>query len=290
MLHIKDIKERLKQFPEPVEVKEIRDKILGTFNKLEFIEDCHKYFLPHTEDEGKDELISVSKLIEQFIPEVDWDEISARKAEKEGITVEELRRRWKENNIRATNSGSLHHLFGEMYQHFFMGNPKEINEIIKPQYERGFLVPSCPKQSAICEFYSDLHNVPTLFPVLAETKVYMGVNDMFPIKQKYAGTFDMLFTFKDKNGDWKLTIMDFKTNASLTNDYVRKFDKMMLPPFDDLYDDAMGHYTVQLSAYELCLRQIGFEIADRKLIWLKDDGTYEKISLPSISDRLAEIL
>lgn len=34
------------------------------------------------------------------------------------------------------------------------------------------------------------------------------------------------------------------------------------------------------------LKQLGYEIADRKLLWLKDDGTYEKISLPDITPTL----
>ena len=36
--------------------------------------------------------------------------------------------------------------------------------------------------------------------------------------------------------------------------------------------------------------QLGLKIVDRCLIWLKDDGTYEKIKVPNITDKLLEIL
>lgn len=289
MLHIDDIKKRLKENPEPKEVTEIRKLILNTFNKLEFVEDGHKYFLPKP-DGSKEELISVSKMVEQFSPYKDWDAQAEISAAKRGITKEQMLRDWKENNIRATNSGTGVHRFGEMYQYFFMGQPELIDDITKPQYEDGFLIPHSPKEMAVVKFYEDLHDTNNIWPVLAETRVYMGVNDKFPIKQKYAGTFDMLFAFKAKDGKFKLLVYDYKTNGSLTNNYVRDTNQMMLEPFQDYHDDAINHYMLQLSAYELALKQLDLEIADRKLIWLKEDGTYDKISVPSMSNLLAEIL
>lgn len=289
MFHISDIEKRLRDNPEPPEVKAIRENILTTFNKLEFVEEGHKYFLPRA-DGTKEELISVSGMVEQFIPYVDWDTACKNKSIKLGVTQAELKRSWRENNIRATNSGSLHHRFGEMYQYFYMGHPAMIDEVIRPQYEDGFLIPSCPKQEAVCRFYEDIAKATTIYPVLAETRVYMGVNDMFRLKQKFAGTFDMLFAYKSRRNEWELMIYDFKTNSALANDVSRALNKRMLPPFDDLIDENFGHYTLQLSAYELALRQLGYKIADRKLIWLKNDGNYEKYSLPSYSDRLAKFL
>lgn len=289
MFHIDDIRARLQANPEPPEVAAIREKILNTFNKLEFVEEGHKYYLPDGNG-NKEELISVSKMIEEYVPYVDWDEVCARKAAKLGMDPKVLRRQWKENNLRATTSGSVHHLFGEMYQHFYMGYPEEINEVMRPQYVEGFFIPVCAKQEAICKFYEDIAACGKIWPVLAETKVYMGVNDTFNIKHKFAGTFDMLFAYQNNQGEWLLLVYDYKTNSSLYGDYVRNNRKMMMDPFDDVFDESYGHYVVQLSAYELALRQLGFKVADRKLIWLKDDGTYEKISTPCVVDRLVNCL
>ena len=49
MLNIKEILEFRKTNPEPKEVTKIREKILSTFNKLQFVEETHQYFLPDTE-------------------------------------------------------------------------------------------------------------------------------------------------------------------------------------------------------------------------------------------------
>lgn len=289
MLHIDDIRKRLEEHPEPKEITEVRELILNTFNKLEFVENGHKYYLPKP-DGTKEELISVSKLIEQFSPYKDWDAQAEISAVKRGITKEQMQREWKENNIRATNSGTGVHRFGEMYQYFFMGHPELIDDVTKPQYEDGFLIPHSPKEIAASKLYEDIFKLDNFYPVLAETRVYMGINDKYPITQKYAGTFDMLFAFFGEDGKLKLSILDWKTNNSLINSYVRDTNQMMLEPFQDYHDDAINHYMLQLSAYELALKQLDLDVADRKLIWLKDDGNYEKISLPSVSNILADIL
>ena len=63
----------------------------------------------------------------------------------------------------------------------------------------------------------------------------------------------------------------------------------MLPPFDDMIDQPTGHYSFQLSAYQLMLMNLGYKVIDRKLIWLKDDGNYEKVALPDITDKIIKV-
>lgn len=289
MLNIKDIEEELLRNPEPNEVKEMRDKITHTFTKLLFEEGPHKYYLPHT-DGSKEELISVSKLIEQFEPEADWDAITARYAEKHNMTIEAVKRMWHENNIRATSQGTGVHLFGEMYMHFIQGHPERICDVIKPQYEDGFLIPHSPKECAVEQYNTDIFNTKGIWPVMPETKVYIGINGMYPFKQKYAGTFDILHAYKAHNGKWKAIIHDYKTNTSLSSSYNQSKGVYMKHPFDEMIDEAKSHYALQLSAYQVCLQQLGYEVADRKLIWLKDDGTYEKVQVPDMSERIIKTL
>ena len=288
MININEVRERLKRNPEPIEVTQIRENILNTFNKLEFVEEGHKYFLPK-EDGTKEELISVSAVTHLFEQEVDWDEVARKYALNHDMTFDAVKRMWHENNIMATNAGTGTHLYGEMWTHFLLDEMEKIDPVIAPQYEDGYLIPHSAKEKAIMHFYEDLFKVDEIYPVLAETKVYIGVNKDFDLKTKYAGTFDMLFALKHR-GKWKLLIYDFKTNSSLTNDFNRRKNIMMQHPFEDYYDEALSHYTIQLSAYSLCLQQLGYEIADRKLIWVKDDETYEKVSLPDISQELRKAL
>lgn len=289
MLNIKDITKRLCANAEPPEVAEIRRNIENSFSNLEFIDDGHKYYL-HNQDGTSEQLPSVSGVCHQFQPFVDWDEIKERYAAKHDTTVEAVTRAWEEKNVTSTNNGTSTHLFGESYMHFFMGHPEKIDPVTKPQYERGYFIPYSEKQNAIVKFYEDLAKVPCIYPVMPEAKVYMGLNDTFNVKQKYAGTFDMLFTYKANDGKWKLLLYDWKTNASLFNEYNQNKSVTLNEPFSDLIDQPLSIYTLQLNAYAACLMQLGYEIADRKIVWLKDDGDYEKISVPNIVDRFVKAL
>lgn len=286
MLNIKDIEERLAIRPEPDEVKAIRENIKNSFRRLEFQEGPHIYYL-HNDDGSVVTLPSVSATTHQFQPYVDWDEKAANYALKHDMTKEAVQRMWEENNVRATSNGTSTHLFGESYMHFFMGHPELIPDIVKPQYEKGYLIPYGIKQEGVLKFYEDLFTIDNIYPVMPEAQVYMGLTPDYSDVSPYAGTFDMLFAYKAKDEKWKLLIYDWKTNASLTSSYNRSVQEiyggtagMALPPFTNLYDEAYSYYIMQLACYSLCLMQLGYEIVDRKIIWLKEDGSYEKISVP----------
>lgn len=289
MLHIDDIKNKLLTNPEPKEVTEMREHILSSFSNLEFIEDCHKYYL-HNEDGTVDTPISVSGLIKEFEQPVDWNEKAEQVALKEGVDAEIIKRKWKENNLKATNSGTQHHEFGESYMNFIRGldSTSFCDSCIK-QYEEGFLIPCAPKQEAIVKYWEDIFKINEIYPLLPEVKMYMPKNNKFGIKKLYCGTADITFAIKYK-GEWCILVMDYKTNHSLTSDYNQKFNITMLSPFDDMIDQAKEHYTFQLSAYALMLMNLGYKVIDRKLIWLKDDGNYEKITLPDITDKIINAL
>ena len=64
----------------------------------------------------------------------------------------------------------------------------------------------------------------------------------------------------------------------------------MLWPFNDLLDENASYYTLQLGLYSIPLENIGYKVVARRLIWLKPDGTYEKIKIPLITDRLRDAL
>ena len=286
MLNISDIQKRIVSNTEPQEVTKMREHILSSFSNLEFIEEGHKYYL-HNSDGTIDEPISVSGLIHEFEQKVDWDEKAAGVALKEGVEIEVIKRRWKENNIRATNNGSSVHLYGEYLMKFLMGDDN-FCDVLKPQYEEGFFIPYGPKQEAIQKYYQDIFKLNDVYPLLPEVKMYMPKYNKFGIKKLYCGTADITLAYKYK-GEWCILLHDFKTNASLTSDYNTKFNVCMLPPFDDMIDQPKEHYALQLSAYQLMLMNLGYKVIDRKLIWLKDDATYEKVALPDITDKIIKV-
>ena len=130
--------------------------------------------------------------------------------------------------------------------------------------------------------------------VLNETKVYSGKNPDKDknLKEQICGTFDMLYWY-DGDGDVSkagFVILDYKTNANLYNSYNREKGKMLLPPVNYLYEEDYGLYVIQLNLYALMLEDIGFPVISRKIVWLKDDGTYEIIDTPDITTTLRDFL
>lgn len=290
MLHISDIENRLKICPEPPEVTEMRENITEAFKNLEFFEGPHKYTL-HKPDGTDIELPSVSSVIHQFEPHVDWDSIRIRKAEKEGIDPDKLKRIWEENNVTSTSNGSLTHQYGENMMRFFQGDFDGIDsEIAHYHFDKGYLIPYGNKEAAVSKFYEDMLDNHNVWPVMPEAKVYTGYNDTFKLRNDYCGTFDMLFASRGKDGVIRPFLADWKTNKSLVNEYNRAYGKMLLEPFGDMTDEPMSIYTLQLSAYSLALEQLGYKMTHRVIVWLKDDGTYEKIPVKDVTQDLKTIL
>lgn len=270
---------------EPKEVTEIRNLILNSFNELIFIEDGHKYFL------RGEELQSVSHVTHQFEPQSDWDAIATNYALKHGETKEYWQEQWRYNSLKATIRGTLTHEYGESIAWLRNGFPERICQSCLCKHVDNWMVPTHPKEEAILKFWDELP--PNLHFVLAETKVYSGVNPNLPkLNKNYAGTFDLLFYYKHPIDDSKsgLLVCDYKTNKELTKEFSRAKDKMLLHPFENLYDEAQSLYTLQLSCYQIPLEDIGLKVIGRRLIHLKDDGTYEKIALPDVTKELRNTL
>ena len=275
---------------EPQIVTDIRHKILDTFKDLTFFEEGHHYYLNGIE------IPSVSSVVHQFEPPFDAETKAANYALKNGETKEYWLDAWKYNSLRATTTGTLVHEFGESLGWLKNGHPELMTESCKPKYfkEKNWLVPTRPKEEAVIKFLNDLPLSYHL--VLNEAKVYSGLN-VDPSKNpknQYCGTFDMLYYFQHPTDDSKsgLVIFDYKTNAELEKSYARNNGIYLYPPFNHMYAEYKSIYTLQLSAYQIPLEDIfpNIPILDRKLIWLKDDGTYEKVTLPDMTKTLREIL
>lgn len=287
MIHIDDIKKRLKHNPEPKEVSEMREHILSSFNGLEFIEDGHIYNLHNSDGTTTPNIPSASAIIKRFEPKEDWDMIAENYAVNHNMDVKVVKRIWKEKNIHSTNNGTSTHLYGEFMQKFITSGEPNFCDVLSPQYEQGFFIPYSPKQEAIMKYWEAAIKVDEIYPLLPEVKMYMPVGNKYGINEVFCGTADITFAYK-YNGEWCILLEDYKTNASLTNDFNRKKQNMMLPPFNNLVNEALSHYMIQQGLYSMMLENLGYNVISRKLVHLKDDGTYEKVKLPYIKEQLIE--
>ena len=275
---------------EPHIVTETREKILKAFEDLEFYEEGHKYLL-----HGQEITLSVSGVGHRFIREPFNEKLqAARYAQKHGKTAEYWIKQWKCNSFRATTLGTKTHAYGESLGYLRAGHPELICPMIRPQYNEtyNYLAPIHPKEEAVLKFMDELPGSYHL--VLNETKVYSGKNPDTNknLKELICGTFDMLYYYDGDGNPSKagFMILDYKTNASLYSDYNRKFSKTLLPPFSNMIEEDLSLYTIQLSLYALMLEDIGISIIDRKIVWLTNEGTYEVISVPDVSNKLRNVL
>lgn len=264
---------------EPKEVIEAREKILTEFDGIEFVEEGHMYFL------NGNRLPSVSEVVSKFSIPFDTEEQAAKYAMKHGETAEYWKDQWRFKSLRATTTGTLVHAYGESLGWLRNGHPELITPDNRCKYieDKGWLVPTRPKEEAILKFYDELNE--DLHFVLAETQVYSNKSEASMVKQQFCGTFDLLMWYECKKNPQNsgLVVMDYKTNAELTKEFSRATNKMMLPPFDGMFEEALSHYQIQLSLYAMCLRGIGFDVKALRIIWLKDDGTYELVPLVDLS-------
>lgn len=274
---------------EPELVTAARAMILREFEDLEFYEEGHLYLL-HGQS-----LCSVSGIGHRFIREP-FDEVaqSIRYAEKNGMTPAFWLQQWKQNAFRATTLGTKTHEFGESLAYLKAGHPELIRPSIQSQFmeEYGYLAPIHPKEEAICRFLCDLPS--SMHLVLNETKVYSGKNPIPArnLKEQICGTFDMLYYYDGDGNPAKagFVVLDYKTNASLYSEYNQRVHRTLLPPFDNYIEQDLSLYTIQLSLYALMLEDIGLPVIARRIVWLTNEGKYQMIPVPDVSEMLRTVL
>lgn len=211
----------------------VRERIMTMFSDLEFDEQRHIYYW-----DGERIKKSVTKLVEQFVPEFDEAKWLPVCALKEGISEHELKHKWQTINKEACELGTETHDYLEHYN--------------------GVKTPQTPQQKAGVKFLSDY---------LQDYEIVVKEARMYSRKYKFAGTADLILRHKITG---KLVIADYKTNKDIFKTY-----GMMEKPFSSLESHPYNHYQIQLSYYQLMLNEIGVEISDRIIVYLKADETYQ---------------
>lgn len=269
--------------------EEIRKKILNTFNELIFVEDGHKYFL-----RGK-EMECVSNVAHMFQEHIDTKKLATETYERNfnkptskyyQMTIDEIIASWNKISSDACSHGTERHEFGESAFYYMIGEYDKILPEFKDRLtEDGGFMALHPKEEAVVKFYEEIPQC--IVPILAETRVYVEYD-----KAGYAGTFDILFYYdaelvnKPARGSG-LVIMDWKTNKNLYKNFK---EQKLLTPFDHLLDMPLSTYKLQLSLYENALHKIELKTVGRRILWLKPDGTYEKINLESYREKIDDEL
>lgn len=252
--------------------KELLEK-LEVFKDFKFFEEDHHYEL-----KGERVGMSVTRLIEEYANEFERDIIAEKCAIKENKSVEQILSEWQYKNDFACVKGSTCH---EYAQSLWSGN--EYNEqLFDGSKEYLAAVNKIQKQAK--EFYNDYKDKLEHL----QDEFVVGVKD-FDI----ASAIDHLFINKMTGG---LVLADYKTNSTLKgyNDDVnnRKYTKKMKVPLQNIKDDALNHYYLQLSIYKYILETYaGVKVSETFLVYFSENiDHYEIIEVPYLKDEVIKIL
>lgn len=239
---------------------------------LQFYPETHSYYY------GDKQIPCVSDILKYFAP---FNTLGAAEGvsknpnhELYGLPVEKIIEIWDEKKNRAADNGTKVHEFGEACYHFILNEDEQISDEFKDRLQPEGLLAVSPKEEAVAKWWAGL-DLTRFVPVAKETRIFN------PILQ-YAGTFDILFYDLQEH---KYVLFDYKTNEALiketkTNGKKPPKSKMMIPPLACIPADNIGKYTLQQNLYEIQLRNIGIDVCNRVLIWVKETGCQE-VPLPN---------
>lgn len=209
---------------------------------------------------------SVTGFLSQFKKEFDSEFIARQVAKKRGVHQSLVLNEWKQISDTALNLGTRVH---KWIEDFYNGLNPEL-----PLNDEIFL-------ERVLKFKEIHENTLHKFtPIHQEFRV-------FSRKWGIAGTLDALFRLNTNNyvGDWK-------TNKKFTTDQDSEGRRQkLLYPFDDMWDNSLNGYSIQLSLYRLILQEeAGYVTNGGFLVWIGPNSKPEMHKIVDLRDRLYDFL
>ena len=267
-----------------MELKKIAEEIRGIIeNKkeelnLSFIEDTHTYFMRGSNGETSSKWPSVSKLLKLFYEPFPADEIAYKKAKGDRVEMQRLLDEWSAAGSYATNMGSRVHYILEKKIIEQNGDYKDVRE---PIFEVD-LEQEIKSNSMINAGEKFIKLMVDRDAVLLDTEMVLGHPEL-----GYTGQPDKVWLVmnKEKTG-FGLVITDWKTNKP-KNFETNKWTKKMKSPFQELPDNSLGHYYLQLPFYgKLLLKMLeGTKYENLKLmgcivVLVTKESDYKEFRVP----------
>lgn len=247
-------------------------KELETFNKFKFFEEDHHY-----ECNGKRVGISVTRLIENYSNPFDQQGIAEKVAIRDNKDVTQVLQEWKYKNKFACEKGSTCH---EYAQSIWSG--EEYNELLFDGSIE-YLTAVNKIQAQAMNFWKDFKD-----------KFIHIQDEQLVGSEEYniCSAVDHLFLDKDGN----VWLIDYKTNSILKgyndDEKNRRYTKKMLIPLQNLKDDALHHYYLQLSIYKYLIEKYtNIKIYKTMIVYMSENiENYELIETPYLENETKEIL
>ena len=265
-------------------LKNVATEILDILEKrrqeleLTFVEETHIYTMRNSKGELKSDWQSVSKVMKYFYEEFDTEGISLKKAKGDPEVQQQLLDEWKAAGDYSTNMGSRVHYMLEKKTIEMFGDYKEVRQ---PIFECDF-TQVLKGDSMISAGTTYLNLMVERGAVLLDTEIVLGDPEL-----KYTGQPDKVWLIMNKEQtEFGLVITDWKSNKP-KNFEESFFTKKMYYPFDNLPNNALGHYFTQLPFYgKLLIKMLkGTKYENIKLygcviVLVKEIGQYEEFRVP----------
>lgn len=245
---------------------------LKVFNKFTFFEEDHHY-----ECNGKKVGISVTRLIEEFSNPFEQQVLAEKVALRDNKDVTQVLQEWEYKNEFACEKGHFAHEYVQS-----LWSNMIYQEDIKSGLEDIKIPLNKIKQQAI-NFYNNFKDKFT--HIQDEQLVGSEEYDI-------CSAVDNLFL--DKNGN--VWLIDYKTNSILKgyndDEKNRRYTKKMLIPLQNIKDDSLNHYYLQLSIYKYLIEKYtNIKIYKTMIVYMSENiENYELIETPYLMKEVELIL
>lgn len=245
---------------------------LRVFDKFKFFEEDHHY-----ECNGKRVGISVTRLIEEYSNPFDQQAIAEKVAIRDNKSVSEVLEEWEYKNKFACEKGSTCH---EYAQSIWSG--EEYNELLFDGSIE-YLTAVNKIQAQAMNFWKDFKD-----------KFIHIQDEQLVGSEEYNICSAVDHLFLDKNGN--VWLIDYKTNSILKgyndDEKNRRYTKKMLIPLQNIKDDSLNHYYLQLSIYKYLIEKYtNIKIYKTMIVYMSENiEKYELIETPYLEEETKEIL
>lgn len=252
-------------------LEEVKQK-LKVFDKFKFFEEDHHY-----ECNGKRVGISVTRLIEEYSNPFDQQAIAEKVALRDNKDITQVLQEWEYKNKFACEKGHFGHEFAQS-----LWSNAICQENIKNGL-KGIKMPLNKIKKQAMNFYN---NFKDKFTHIQDEQL-VGSEEY-----NICSAVDHLFL--DENGN--VWLIDYKTNSILKgyndDEKNRRYTKKMLIPLQNLKDDALHHYYLQLSIYKYLIEKYtNIKIYKTMIVYMSENiENYELIETPYLEEEVKKIL
>ena len=240
--------------------QEIRDIISERQKEfqLTFEEESHKYTMLDNKGNLRSDFPSVSKVMKLFYDEFPTEQAAFNKAGGDPDEAERLVNEWAELGRKSANLGSRCHFFLEEHTLKEFGIDKVVRQPIFDCDAEQII----KSDTMIIAGKRYIELLKERGCVLIDTEIVLGHPEL-----EYTGQPDKVWLVIGTNGKVGILITDWKSNKP-KNFVVTRYTKKMKSPFEDLPDNALGHYNTQLPFYgKLLLKMLeGSKYEDIQLL------------------------